>query len=91
MVHAVLDVRLADELNGGGLSTSPSWPWIQDPGGANTSLRRTGVNITLCVLGRSSRASQPLPTALRLVRAAHAVTQPSVDHSPPFIPTVALA
>ena len=26
VVHALLDVRPADELNGGGLSTSPSWP-----------------------------------------------------------------
>ena len=58
VVHALLDVRPAEELNGGGLSTSPSWPWIPNPGGANTSLAWTPDGLQLIFVGRRAGVQQ---------------------------------
>ena len=51
-VHALVDVRPADELNGGGLAANPAWPWIPNPGGANTSLTWTPDGQQLIFVGQ---------------------------------------
>ena len=57
-VHALLDVRPASELNGGGLTANPAWPWIPNPGGANTSLTWTPDGQQLIFVGQSAGVRQ---------------------------------